>query len=89
MAPQLSLREQTVLGLGVDICIETVVEARHLSNVGIELLYSMYKLTYVDALGLLKYIHDVLLFLLCHVDGKHGEQVEQHTFVEQLAGHSP
>jgi hypothetical protein len=30
-----------------------VVEARHLSNVGIELLYTTYKLRYVDALWLL------------------------------------
>ncbi len=50
--------------LGAGICVGAVVEAQHLSNVGIELLYSMYKLTYVNALGLLKYIGDVALFLL-------------------------
>ncbi len=46
-----------------------VVEAWHLGNVGIELLYTTYKLTYADALGLLKYIGDIVLFLLCHVMG--------------------
>jgi hypothetical protein len=64
------------------MCIGAVTEAWHLSNVGIELLYSMYKLTYVDALGLLNYICNVVLFLLCRVDGKHGEQMEDHTIVE-------
>jgi hypothetical protein len=52
------------------------------------LLYSTYTLTYVDVLGLLKYIRDVVLFLLSRIDGKHGEQVEQHALVKQLAGHS-
>jgi hypothetical protein len=33
-----------------------VVEARHLCDEGIELLYMLYKLAYVDVLGLLKYI---------------------------------
>ncbi len=36
-----------------------VVEAWHLGNVGVELLYTMYKVMYVDALGLLKYIGDI------------------------------
>jgi hypothetical protein len=36
-----------------------VVEAWHLGNAGIELLYTTYKLTYVDVLGLLKYIGDI------------------------------
>jgi hypothetical protein len=44
---------------------------------------------YVDALGLLKYICDVVLFLLCCLDGKHSEQVEDHAIAEQLVGHSP
>jgi hypothetical protein len=89
MAPLLNLHEWNVLGLGAGICIGAVVEARLLSNVGIKLLYSTYNLTYIDVLGLLQYIQDVVLFLLCCIDGKHGEQVEQHTIVKQLAGHSP
>jgi hypothetical protein len=35
-----------------------------------------YKLTYVDMLGLLKYIQDVVLFLLSCVDGKRSEKVK-------------
>ncbi len=62
MAPLLSLCEWGILGLGAGICIGAVVEAWHLGNVGVELLYTMYKVTYVDVLGLLKYIGDVVLF---------------------------
>jgi hypothetical protein len=66
-----------------------VVEAWHLSDVGIELLYTTYKLTYIDALGLLKYVNDIVLFLLCRVDGEHGEQVKHDAVIEQLVKHSP
>jgi hypothetical protein len=82
-------QQRDVLGLGAGICIGAVVEAQHLDNVGIELLYMTYKLTYVDALGLLKYIGDVVLFLLCRVDGKRSEQVKHHTIVKRLARNSP
>jgi hypothetical protein len=54
---------------GAGICVGALVEARHLSNVGIELLYLRYKLTYLDALGLLKYISDIVLFLLATLMG--------------------
>ncbi len=66
-----------------------VVEAWHLGNVGIELLYRMYKLMYVDVLGLLEYIGDVVLFLLSCVDGKRSEKVKHDTVFKQLARHSP
>jgi hypothetical protein len=49
----------------------------------------MYKLMYVEALGLLKYIGDVVLFLLNRVDGKCSEQVKHDAIVEQLAKRSP
>jgi hypothetical protein len=48
---------------GAGIGMWAVVEARHLSNVGVELLYAPYELAYNDALWLLKYICDVVLFL--------------------------
>jgi hypothetical protein len=66
-----------------------VVEAWHLGNVGTELLYTTYKLMYVDALGLLKYIGDIVLFLLSCIDGKHSEKVKHDAVVKQLARHSP
>ncbi len=70
MSPQLSLHERDVLRLGAGVCIGAVVEARHLGDAGVELLYTTYKLTHVDALGLLKYVRDVVLFLLRCIDGK-------------------
>ncbi len=54
MAPLLSFRERDVLELGAGIGLGAVVEAWHLGNVGVELLYRTYKLTYIDVLGLLK-----------------------------------
>jgi hypothetical protein len=56
MSPKLSLREQNVLRFGAGIRIGAVVEAQHLCDVGVELLYTPYKLAYADTLGLLKYI---------------------------------
>ncbi len=49
----------------------------------------MYKLMYIDALLLLKYICDVVLFLLSRVDQKRGEKVKHHAIMKQLTQHSP
>jgi hypothetical protein len=49
----------------------------------------MYKLTYIDALWLLKYICDVLLFLLSRVDWKREEKVKHHAIKKRLTRHSP
>jgi hypothetical protein len=89
MSPQLSLCEWDVLGLGAGVCIGAVEEAQHLGNVGVELLYTVYKLRHVDALGLLKYVRDVVLFLLSCVDGKRSEKVKHDAIVKRLARHSP
>jgi hypothetical protein len=89
MSPQLSFCEWDVLRLGAGVCIGAVVEARHLGNVGIELLYTTYKSTHVDVLGLLKYVQDVVLFLLSCIDGKCSEKVKHHAIVKRLARHSP
>ncbi len=66
-----------------------VVEAWHLGDVGIELLYTAYKLMYIDGLGLLKYIDDIVLFLLSCIDGKQIEKVKHDTVAKGLARHSP
>ncbi len=66
-----------------------VVEAWHLGNVGVELLYTTYKLMFVDVLGLLKYIGDIVLFLLCRIDGERGEKVKHDAVVKRLLRHSP
>ncbi len=65
-----------------------VVEARHLGNVGGELLFTTYKLMYIDALGLLKYIGDIVLLLQGCVDGKRSEKVKHDAVIKQLARHS-
>ncbi len=57
--------------------------------VGIELLYSTYELMHIDVLGLLKYVQDVLLFLLSCIDGECSEKVKHHTIIKQLTQHSP
>ncbi len=84
MSPQLSLHEQNILGLGAGICIGAIVEAWHLGDVGIGLLCTMYKLTYIDALGLLKYIQDVVFFLLSCVDRKRSKKVKHDAVVNSL-----
>ncbi len=89
MSPYLSLHERNILGLGAGICVWAVVEAQHLCNVGVELLYTQYELAYVDALGLPKYILDVVLFLLSHIDGKRSEKVKHHKILKRLARHYP
>jgi hypothetical protein len=66
-----------------------VVEAWHLSDVSVELLYTPHELAYIDALWLLKYICDVVLFLLSRVDGKCGKKVKHHAIIKRLARHSP
>ncbi len=75
------MEERNLLRLGAGICVWAVVEAWHLSDVGIELLYTPHKLVYVDALWLLKYICDVVLFLLSRVDGERGEKVKHHAII--------
>ncbi len=52
-------------------------------------LHMPHKLVYIDVLWLLKYIRDIVLFLLSRVDGGRGEKVKHHAIVKQLARHSP
>jgi hypothetical protein len=59
-----------------------VVPAGQLCDVGVELLYVLYKLAYANPLGLLEHVGKVVLFLLRCVVGKHSENVEHNTFVE-------
>jgi hypothetical protein len=53
-----------------------------LREVGVELLYVLYKLAYANPLGLLEHIGKVVLFLLSCVVGKHSEDVEHNAFIE-------
>ncbi len=89
MSHQLSLVEWDVLGLGAGVRIGAVEIARHLGDLGVELLYMTYKLMHVDALGHLKFVQDVVLLLLSCIDGKRSEKVKHHAIIKQLARHSP
>jgi hypothetical protein len=54
VTPQFSLRKQNVLGLvGTGVGTWGVVEAWHLHDVGIELIYTMHKLMHANMLGFL------------------------------------
>jgi hypothetical protein len=64
MTCQISLGEQNIPWCHAGILAPAVVPAGQLHNIGIELLYALYKLTYVNPLGLLEHIGKVILFLL-------------------------
>ncbi len=73
---QISLGEWNIHWHHADIVAWAVVPAGQLRNVGVELLYVLYKLAYANPLGLLEHIGKVVLFLLSCVVGKHSEKVK-------------
>ena len=60
-----------------------------MQDVGIELFYTLHKLTNADALGFLQHVRDVVPLLLSRVVGEHGEKVEHDAVLERLTRHSP
>ena len=62
--------------------MEAVVPAGQLGNVGVELLYALYELTYANPLGLLEHVGKVVFFLLSCIVWKHSEKVEHNAFVK-------
>jgi hypothetical protein len=66
-----------------------VVPAGQLCNVGVELLYTLHKLTNADALGFLQHVHDIVPLLLSRAIGEHGEKVEHHTVFERRESPGP
>ncbi len=79
---QISLSEQVVHRCHTRIVAWTVVPAGQLRNVGVELLYTLYKLTCVNPLGLFEHVGKLVLFLLISIVGKHSEEVEHHTVIK-------
>ncbi len=79
---QISLGEWNVCRRHASNVAWAVIPAGQLRNVGIELLYVLYKLAYANPLGLLDHIGKVVLFLLSCVVGKHNEKVEHNAVVE-------
>jgi hypothetical protein len=72
---QISLGERNICRHHASIVARTVVPAGQLHNVGIELLYALYKLTYTHPLGLLEHVGKVVFFLLSCIVWKHSEKV--------------
>jgi hypothetical protein len=82
MTCQISLSERNIHRYHTGIVAQAVIPAGKLHNVGIELLYALYKLTYTNPLGLLEHVRKVVIFLLSCVVWKHSEKVKQNTVVE-------
>ncbi len=59
-----------------------VIPAGQLCDVGVELLYTLYKLASANPLGLFEHVGKVVLFLLSCVVGNHSEKVEHNAFVK-------
>jgi hypothetical protein len=79
---QISLSEQNVCRHHAVDVAWAVLPAGQLRNVGIELLYMLYELAYVNPLGLLEHVGKVVLLLLSCFVGKHSEKVEHDAAVE-------
>jgi hypothetical protein len=62
MTCQISLGERNICWHHASIVAWAVVPAGQLHNVGIELLYALYKLVHANPLGLLEHIGKVVLF---------------------------
>jgi hypothetical protein len=81
---QVSFSEQNICQSSRGIGTWAVVKAWHLCDVGVELIHMMHKPMHADALGLLEHVRDIVPFLLSRIAGKHGEEVEQHTVINDL-----
>jgi hypothetical protein len=82
MTCQISLGEQNICRHHASIVAWAVVPAGQLHDVGIELLYVLYKLMYANPLGLLGPVEKVVLFLLSCVVWKQSEKAKHNAFVE-------
>ncbi len=78
---KISLGERNICWCHAGIAAQAVVPAGQLHNVGIELLYALYKLMYPNPLGLLEHVGEVILFLLSCVVWKHSEKVKHNALL--------
>ncbi len=79
---QISLSERNICWRHASNVAWAVIPAGQLRDVGVELLYALYKLAYANPLGLLEHVRKVVLFLLSCIVGKHSEKVKHNAFVE-------
>ncbi len=82
MTCQISFGEHHICRRHARIVAQAVVPVGQLRNVGVELLYALYKLAYTNPLGLLEHVGKVIFFLLRCVVWKHSEKVEHNAVVE-------
>ncbi len=74
VTPQISLSEWNICQCHASIVAWAEVPAGQLRDVGIELLYALYELTYANPLGLLEHVGKVILFMLSCLVWKHSEK---------------
>jgi hypothetical protein len=79
---QISLGEQNICRCHASIVAWAIVPAEQLCNIGVELLYALYELTYANPLGLLEHIGKVVFFLLSCIVWKHSEKVKHDAVVK-------
>jgi hypothetical protein len=79
---QINLGEWNIRRCHANIVAWAVVPARQLHNLGIELLYMLYQLTYANPLELLEHIGKIILFLLSCVVWKHSEKVKHNAVIK-------
>jgi hypothetical protein len=82
MTHQISFGEQNNHRHHAGIVARAVAPAGQLHNVGVELLYVLYKLAYANPLELLEHIGKVVLLLFSCAAWKHSEKVKHNAVVE-------
>jgi hypothetical protein len=79
---QISLSEQNICWCHASIVDWAVIPAGQLRNIGIELIYALYKLKYANTLGLLEHVGKVILFLLSCIVRKRSEKVKHNVVIK-------
>ncbi len=82
MTRQISLGKRNIHRHHASAVAWVVVSAGQLRSVGVELLYTLYKLTYANPLGFLEHVEKVVFFLLSCVVWKHSEKMKHDAAVE-------
>jgi hypothetical protein len=79
---QISLGEQNICQCHTGTVAWAVVPTGQLQDVGFELLYPLYELTYINPLGLLEHAGKVVFFLLSCIVWKYREKEEHNAGVK-------
>jgi hypothetical protein len=79
---QISLGEWNIFWRHASDVVCAAIPAGQLRDIGVELLYTLYKLTYANPLGLLEHVGMVVLLLVSCIVREHSEKVEHNALVE-------